>query len=111
MKLLHDYILVKKPNAAANVTGAGIILTATPKESSECEVLLVSDKVTDIKPGDTVRKYKNVAGYPIDYLGAECLLLRADGEIEFLISNTENEIPWKELDNSGLDKPFTGLQL
>jgi co-chaperonin GroES (HSP10) len=84
MKILSDRILVKPLPKEENKTVSGIILGNKPKNEHDFEVVLLGTEVKHCKIGDVVRKFKNVAGTPIEYNGIDCFLLKESSEIEFV---------------------------
>lgn len=86
MKLLSDRLLVEPIEKEENVTESGIILGNKPKNENDFKVLLVGPQVKHAEVGDVVRKMKYVSGIPMEYNGKNCLLLREESELEFIVS-------------------------
>lgn len=84
MKLLSDRILVKALPREDNKTEAGIILNNEAKNKNDFEVVIIGKDVKNIKVGNIVTKFKNAFGTVIKYGGEDHLLLRENGDIEFV---------------------------
>jgi len=85
MKLLNNRILVKPVEKQENKTESGIFLGLNNKTENDFEVLIIGDKVENIKVGDIVRKYKYSSGIPIEYNKQKCIILCENSDIEFVL--------------------------
>ena len=85
MKLVGTKILVEKV-AVETVTASGLIIPNGISKREEHKVLLIGNKVKNIKVGDMVRKFKFSDGIPIVYEGKQCLILNEDSDIELVFT-------------------------
>lgn len=85
IQLLGDRILVKKLPVPENKTETGIILSDRQREHDEYEIVQVSAKVKQLKPGMKIRKFRNSEGTPIFYEKENYMILREGSDIEFVL--------------------------
>jgi len=78
MRLIHDRILIKP--IKNETTKGGIYLPGKMQKNNTGTVILIGDKVKNIKVGDTVMRYDH-AGTIIEYKGEDHLLLSEGTDI------------------------------
>ncbi len=83
MKLIGKKILVEKV-AVETTTASGLIIPNGIANREEYKVLLVGNKVENIKVGDMVIKFRFSDGIPIVYEDKKCLILNEDSDIELV---------------------------
>lgn len=81
---LHDYLLVELIPVKENKSAGGLFLPGVSEKAFDGKVIMAGPKVTHVKIGDVVRKFKNVPGISMQHEGKDCLFLREGSEIEFV---------------------------
>ena len=78
MKLIHDKILIKP--IKKETTKNGIYIPEKMQKNNTGIVVLIGNKVKNIKVGDTVMRYDH-AGFKINYQGEEHFVLSEGTDI------------------------------
>lgn len=77
--------IVVKINEAEEITSSGVIIPVSNRKENEAVVLFVSDHVSEVSPGDTVRFYPQ-KNYPtFEYEGQEVVIMDVDRDVELVL--------------------------
>ena len=84
IRLLKDRVLVK-PSVIEETNSFGIILPENQKNKDNGVVVAIGERVQEIKVGDTIRKFKAVAGIPYSEEGVDYWILSESNDIELIL--------------------------
>jgi len=84
IRLLKDRVLVK-PNPTEKSNIFGIILPESQQDRDKGVVVAIGERVSEIKVGDTIRKFKAVQGIPYSEEGVDYLILSESNDIELIL--------------------------